>query len=250
MAFRNVCRGVDPRKRGCPASAPRHKRPAASCRRDRRVRSARSTSLPFIHSVISATTGWRGCPNSVARPPEVRRDCAPPQSPPSACRNRCRKTAPCVRGRISPPRSCLRYRARQNRPEQNAVAVFQMRRRVGFFKNLRFDPVHFDANIICQSAMRRALRSATCMNPSPACICRRPRSSPGPQASARDPPHTPARQIGRRRIGHAEDVQDLRIESFRVIADRRVIDRFQIGGRNDAFRSDIAEQRDLTAVVL
>ena len=40
---------------------------------------------------------------------------APPRSPPSACRSRCRNTAPAARARSAPPRSCPRCRARRSR---------------------------------------------------------------------------------------------------------------------------------------
>ena len=44
------------------------------------------------------------------------RDCAPPRSPPSACRSRCRNTAPRARARTAPRGFCPRRRAGRSRP--------------------------------------------------------------------------------------------------------------------------------------
>ena len=56
--------------------------------------------------------------------------------------------------------------------------------------------------------------------------------------------------VAGRRIGDAEHIQHLGVESFRVVACRRVIDGVEISRRNDAFGPHIAEQRDLAAVIL
>ncbi len=58
----------------------------------------------------------------------------------------------------------------------------------------------------------------------------------------------PARQIGRARIIDTENLQHLRVETFCVIARRRVVDGFEINRWDDALGPYITELRDLLAV--
>ena len=90
---------------------------------------------------------------------EDRRDPAPPRSPPSACRSRCRNRVGAARGQTAPPRSCPRSRVRQSRPARECRA----RLRAGGapadlgLEHLRIDPVELDPDIVGDAAMGHRL---------------------------------------------------------------------------------------------
>ena len=127
-----------------------------------------SSSLPFTHSVIRPTIGSAVGPNSVELAlSRRRRGCAPPRSPPSACRSRCRRYGTLrVRAKRDGVDLALGAALAEAARHQDAVDPLEIRRRILLLEDLALDPVEVDLHLVGDAAVRGAPRSATCRRPS------------------------------------------------------------------------------------
>jgi hypothetical protein len=160
----------------CLASADADRRPAAWCRPDRpsgarlqlvALAATRSSADNRLLRLAELGSTWR---------PRCRPCCARLRAPPSACRSRCRNTAPCVRARTSPPRSCLPRRARQTARHQDAVHPSSQGDRSSASRTPR-DSIHssFTFTRLAMPPWYQRLDQRSCRRPAGRCTCRRRR---------------------------------------------------------------------------
>src|SRR5437763_1556340 len=134
--------------------------------------------------------------------------------------------------------------------DQDAVHLLEIDRRIIALENLAVDPLHLHAHVIGKAAMGQSIGKRFVR-----ILYLHVLADDGDAHLALRILHAvdhapPTRKIRLRRVLDAEHLQHLGVEALRMIAERRFVNRCEIGRGDDAFGTDVAEKADLPALLI